>query len=384
MLRTDDLNYDLPESSIATAPATPRDSARLLVVPNEPHADPDHRTVRDLPGLLRPGDLLVFNATRVLRARFEGRRADTGGRMEGLFLSEEPRPNGLPGWVCLVRIKKLRPGMVLSVERTPGVPLLHLAAVEPRPDEPGAWLLEPRRPDGAPATGPAAGVLEEIGLTPLPPYILKAREHAGLATDDRTDHDRYQTVFARTAGDAAAGSVAAPTAGLHFTPELLAALEAKGVRRAEVVLHVGTGTFRTVETEFVEQHPMHTEWCSIAPEAVDAVLAAKREGRRVFAVGTTSARTLESYAQAMEGGSAAPASLATKILITPGYRWRWVDGLFTNFHLPKSTLMAMVAARLSDQPGVGVARLKSLYAGALAAGYRFYSFGDAMLIGSTP
>lgn len=381
MLRTDDLQYDLPETSIATSPATPRDAARLMVVPNERHAEPVHRQVRDLPELLRPEDLLVFNATRVLRARFQGQRTDTGGRMEGLFLSEERQAGCRSGWVCLVRIKKLRPGTVLAIQDERGRVLLLLQALEPRPTEAGAWLLEPRWPNGEPAMEPAAEVLEKVGLTPLPPYILKARQHGGLAFDEGVDHERYQTVFARPGAE---GSVAAPTAGLHFTPELLAALDARGIGRTEVVLHVGTGTFRTVETEHVEDHPMHTEWCSMSPEAVEAVLKAKREGRRVIAVGTTSARTLESYAQAMEQGGTAPASLATRILITPGYRWRWVDGLFTNFHLPRSTLMAMVAARISGRPGEGVERLRGLYASALAAGYRFYSFGDAMLIGTSP
>jgi S-adenosylmethionine:tRNA ribosyltransferase-isomerase len=173
--------------------------------------------------------------------------------------------------------------------------------------------------------------------------------------------------------------VAAPTAGLHFTTEVLAKLRERGVETAEVTLHVGTGTFRPVETEYIEQHPMHAEWCSIDSPTTERVLAAKREGRRVIAIGTTSARTLESFAQAAEQGSL-PASLATRILITPGYTWRWVDGMVTNFHLPRSTLMAMVAARISPEPGVGVARLQELYATALREGYRFYSFGDAMLI----
>lgn len=375
MLRTADLEYELPESSIATVPATPRDSARLLVAPLHSGGSHEHRVVRDLPDFLRAGDLLVFNATKVLRARFVGHRADTGGRAEGLFLSEATLPDGRVGWVCLARLKRIRAGVEIAVERQPGEVGLRLIAVAAKPDEPGSWLFDPRMPDGSAVVGRAADVLEGVGLTPLPPYILRAREHAGAAATQGHDHDRYQTVYAK--GEA--GSVAAPTAGLHFTPELLRLLRERGIQTAEVTLHVGTGTFRPVETEYVEQHPMHAEWCSIDSATVERVQAAKREGRRVIAVGTTSARTLESFAQAAEQGPLS-ASLATRILITPGYTWRWVDGMLTNFHLPRSTLMAMVAARISPEPGVGVARLKALYGEALREGYRFYSFGDAMLI----
>ncbi len=375
MLRTADLEYELPESSIATTSATPRDSARLLMAPLDSTQAPSNRIVRDLPELLRAGDLVVFNATRVLRARFVGYRADTGGKAEGLFLAEAPLPDGRTGWVCLARLKRIRAGVEITVEGRPGEVGLRLLAVEPRAEEPGAWLFDPRMPDGSPVSGTAADVLEGVGLTPLPPYILRAREHSGADALQASDHDRYQTVYAK--GEA--GSVAAPTAGLHFTPELLDSLRGRGVETAEVTLHVGTGTFRPVESEFIEQHPMHAEWCSMDTPTIDRVLAAKREGRRVIAVGTTSARTLEAFAQASAEGIM-PGSLATRILITPGYRWRWVDGMLTNFHLPRSTLMAMVAARISAEPGVGVLRLKGLYGAALRDGYRFYSFGDAMLI----
>lgn len=374
MLRTADLEYELPETSIATEPARPRDSARLLVVSPDGPA-PAHRRVSDLPSQLRHGDLLVFNVTRVLRARFVGRRADTGGKAEGLFLREAELPDGGRGWICLARLKRISPGVEIAVERKPGDVTLRLVAVAPHAEEPGAWLFDPRHANGSRVVEPAADVLERAGLTPLPPYILRARTHQGLDLPEDADHDRYQTTFAK----GQAGSVAAPTAGLHFTPELLERLDEVGVERAEVTLHVGTGTFRPVETEFVEDHPMHSEWCSMSPGAVEQVRRARREGRRVIAVGTTSARTLESFAHAEEVGKI-PESLATRILITPGYRWRWVDGLLTNFHLPRSTLMAMVAARLSPEEGEGVAKLRELYAIALREGYRFYSFGDAMLI----
>lgn len=379
MLRTDDLQYDLPEASIATAPAEPRDTARLMVLgPGGVIAA--HQRMRDLPGALRPGDLLVFNATRVLRARFEGKREDTGGRAEGLFLSEE-RDSAGTRWVCLVRMKRVKPGVVIAVERE-GAVVLRLVAIEPRPDELGAWLVEPRWSDGTRVSEPASDVLEKAGLTPLPPYILRAREHLGIATDETRDRSMYQTVYAK---EAAAGSVAAPTAGLHFTPEVLAGLKARGVETAEVTLAVGTGTFRTVEAEHVEEHPMHAEWCSMDRAVIERVLAVKREGRRVIAVGTTSARTLESYARVIEGGGDWPESLSTRILITPGYAWTWVDGMVTNFHLPRSTLMAMVAARIhatgeAHGPVDGVARLKAAYSEAIRLGYRFYSFGDGMLV----
>lgn len=373
VLRTSDLEYDLPESAIATTPASPRDSARMLVMQRGKPDRREDRVVTDLPNYLRPGDLLVVNASRVLRARFEGVRLDTNGHVEGLFLSE--RAPGL--WHCLIKAKRVRPSVVLAIGR--GERTLHLRAERPDEGEPGSWLLTPLQPDGSPALGPAAELLEAVGLTPLPPYILRARRHAGQADDDTRDHEVYQTVYA---GDASrTGSVAAPTAGLHFTPTLLAALRSKGVQLAEVTLHVGTGTFRPVEAEFVEQHPMHAEWCSVPPDLPSRIAATRATGGRVFAVGTTAARTLESFAQAAELGPLPP-SLSTKILITPGYRWQWVDGLLTNFHLPRSTLMAMVAALLESArtPGAGVASLLSHYRHALAVGYRFYSFGDASLV----
>jgi S-adenosylmethionine:tRNA ribosyltransferase-isomerase len=394
VLRTADLEYDLPESSIATTPATPRDAARLMVVSRGDESGPSqslgadvlrHTLVSELPGILRPGDLLVFNRTRVLRARFMGHRADTGGAAEGLFLSEEAASaTGVARWRCLVKMKRIKPGVEVVIGRE-GSTGLRLVAVEPIADEAGAWVFDVRSAQGTPVSGPAAEVLESVGLTPLPPYIIRAREHSGLVGDEESDHERYQTVYAGM-GAGAAGSVAAPTAGLHFTPGLLERLRARGVETAEVTLHVGTGTFRPVETEFVDQHPMHAEWCSMSPEAVERVRRAKREGRRVIAVGTTSARTLESYAQRLENrvferndlpDHEIPENLTTRILITPGYQWHWVDGMLTNFHLPRSTLMAMVGARLGTN---GVERLKGLYAEALLRGYRFYSYGDAMLI----
>jgi S-adenosylmethionine:tRNA ribosyltransferase-isomerase len=372
VLRTADLDYELSPERIATHPVHPRDSARLMVVERRTGVA-SHRRVRDLPEILQPTDLLVFNTTRVLPARFRGERVGTGGRIEGLYLrdaageSADPREEGLL-WVALIKGRHTRAGAVLELHDHGGQRMGARLEVLGRPEaEPEAWLV---RVEGAAST---KEVLERAGWTPLPPYILKARRDAGDAGDDGTDRAEYQTVFAREPG-----SVAAPTAGLHFTPELLSRLEAAGVRRAEVVLHVGMGTFRPVETEFVEQHPMHAEWCSMPAETLAAIERTRVAGGRVIPVGTTAARTVESYAAAMVDSAARPSFLETRLLITPGYPFRWTDGLLTNFHLPRSTLLAMVAALF---PGDGVGKLKELYAEALAREYRFFSFGDAMLVG---
>jgi S-adenosylmethionine:tRNA ribosyltransferase-isomerase len=234
--------------------------------------------------------------------------------------------------------------------------------------EAGAWVVSVHDAGGA---GTPA-ILERVGHTPLPPYIVKARAAAHDAAETEEDRDLYQTVYA-----AEPGSVAAPTAGLHFTPELISRLFDRLVCSVAVTLHVGAGTFKPVETEFVEQHSMHAEWCSITPGALRIITDAKKAGQRVIAVGTTAARTLEAYAAVLESEAVPPASLETRLLITPGYRFRWVDGLLTNFHLPRSTLMALVAALL---PEPGAEALRSLYAAAIAERYRFYSYGDAMLV----
>jgi S-adenosylmethionine:tRNA ribosyltransferase-isomerase len=391
VLRTADLDYDLPPERIATHPVHPRDAARLMVVAKgEAGAvgEPGHRRVRDLPGLLRPGDLLVFNTTRVLPARMRGVRVGTGGRAEVLYLHEGLAAGAL-AWTVLIKGRHTRAGAEFDLFDRQGNPSGVRLRVTGRPQsEPEAWTVEVEQRDKGNTGGTTVRrgegqtleVLNRVGLTPLPPYILRARRDAGDPGNDDADRADYQTVYARESGDPggdSGGSVAAPTAGLHFTPELLAALARAGVGRAEVILHVGTGTFRPVETEFVEEHPMHEEWCGMTPEAVEAVRAARARGGRVIAVGTTAARTLESYAAAIgEGSGPIPGSLRTRLLVTPGYRWRWVDGLLTNFHLPRSTLMALVGAMV---PG-GVAGLKGLYAEAVRRGYRFYSFGDAMLI----
>lgn len=382
MLRTADLDYELPESAIAKEPASPRDAARLMCIDRSSGEAREHTIVRELPRFLRRGDVMVFNATRVLQARLVGRREDSGGKVEGLFLSASGDGRE---WTAMLRAKKVREHTSIRLIDERGADT-NITLVPLRRDthENGAWVVGVRV-DGdsaaaASATLDPAAILDRVGHTPLPPYILKAREHTNEPVERASDRDRYQTVYAKQQG-----SVAAPTAGLHFTPELLAALDVLGVERVEVTLHVGTGTFKPVEVEIVEEHPMHSEWCSMAVAAVERVRRAKAEGRRVIGVGTTSVRTLESYAMALEsqaGASpaSAPASLDTKLLITPGYRYRWTDGMLTNFHLPRSTLLAMVGALLSDQGTLGVQRLIARYREAIEKGYRFYSFGDAMLI----
>lgn len=389
MLRTSDLDYHLPEGRIATHPASPRDAARLMVVDRRTDAV-EHLFIRDLPEVLGRGDLLVANATRVLPARFRGIRIDTGGRVEGLYLREGPHPGT---WVAMIRARRFLAGAPVRLHTPSGGESGFILRLVERMDGDGSeWVVEighdgPQtggaasvEPDGPPATPEVLGV---VGLPPIPPYILSARRASPQPAEsaDAADREDYQTVFAAglaVSGDGReSGSVAAPTAGLHFTPGVLAGMAMRGVERAEVVLHVGPGTFKPVETEFVEDHPMHAEWCSMPVAVRGVVRAARQRGGRIVAVGTTSARTLESFGA--DGGAAASAAsewLHTRLLITPGYAWRWTDALLTNFHLPRSTLMALVAAML---PG-GVERLKGLYRSAIAEGYRFYSYGDAMLL----
>lgn len=366
MLRTRDLEFELPEELIARVPAEPRDASRLLVVSRSDPGLMEHRVFRDLPEYLKRGDVLVFNRSAVLPARLAGRRADTGGGVGGLYLG-----SGHDGtWTVMLRAgSKLREGLRIELVDARGeatgdaLQLLSRAGME--------WTVRVRAREGSPAAPET--VLERAGATPLPPYILGARRHEGIEVGDDRDRAWYQTVYADRAR---AGSVAAPTAGLHFTPGLLERVDAMGVARTGVVLHVGAGTFKPVETEFVERHPMHSEWCEVSGETIAACVAARQRGGRVIPVGTTSVRALESLPHPLQGEAVRGVVQETRLLITPGFPWRWTDGLVTNFHLPHSTLLALVGALFEG----GVPRLLEIYAKAIEARYRFFSYGDAMLV----
>lgn len=348
-MRVSDFDFELPEERIALRPARPRDAARLLHVSSRGAlAD---RGVLDLPDLLQPGDLMVFNDTRVIPAALKARRAARPVGGGGAVTVEVNLHKRLAPdiWRAFVRPAKLLKmgdaiefgGFAAEVRETPqgGDTLLLF-------DRAGAEL--------------DAAIAAE-GVPPLPPYIASKR---GV---DAQDVEDYQTLFAREDG-----SVAAPTAGLHFTDRLFAALDARGVERCHVTLHVGAGTFLPVRAEDTEDHTMHAEWCTVSPQASDAINAAKRAGRRVVPVGTTALRTLESLAP--QAGRIAPGSRDTDIFITPGYDFRITDALLTNFHLPRSTLFMLVSAL------AGLPVMQRAYAHAIAQDYRFYSYGDACLI----
>ncbi|MCC6320381.1 MAG: tRNA preQ1(34) S-adenosylmethionine ribosyltransferase-isomerase QueA [Phycisphaerales bacterium] len=404
MLPTSALDYHLPEHLIATAPASPRDSARLMVLHRSEPDAVDHRLVRDLPDLLESGDRLVVNTTRVLPARFHCTRADSGGKGEGLFIAEQsavsPAPTSSNGgdsgrsrlvWQVLLKLRRAKPGCEINLlthdGRRSGVWLrLIERASMGSPEHAGAdgWITDVCHDRSWSDSTTTLGVLERVGLPPLPPYILASRRRHDQPIEASGDAAEYQTVFASPDASEShgRGSVAAPTAGLHLTPELLSTLECRGISRSGAVLHVGMGTFKPVETEFVEQHPMHSERCAVPRETVEAIAESRdRRAGRIVAVGTTSTRTLESFSSLDD--MLRIKERDTRILITPGYRFRHTDALLTNFHLPRSTLLAMVAAFLDDDDrvrGRGLARLLDAYSAAVREGYRFYSFGDAMLI----
>ena len=363
-VRTDLFDYHLPKELIAAQPAARREGSRLLVLDRATGAV-THRVFGDIGGLLRAGDLLVVNDSRVIPARMHGKRLATGGAVEFLLLERVAPPPGEEAagdrWLVLCKpAKKLKPGeRVYFANKRLEARVMHYRGE-------GEREVEFSVPDVLPW-------LDELGEMPLPPYILQRRRDMHLrGADPKTllmpdDPERYQTVYARDPG-----SVAAPTAGLHFTPEMLARLEAAGVERVSVTLHVGPGTFRPVETEDISQHPMHAERFSIPPATADAVNRARAAGRRVVAVGTTSVRSLESACG--EDGAVQPGDHETRLMIAPGYRFRAVDALLTNFHLPRSTLLMLVAAF------AGREQVLAAYDEAIRERYRFYSYGDAMLI----
>lgn len=338
-MRVDDFDFELPRELIATRPAAPRDAARLLEV--RPDGLGDH-VVRNLPALLAPGDLLVFNDTKVIPARLTGRR---GAATVDVTLHKQ---DDVARWRAFARpAKRLRPGdRIVFAE--------DFSAEVTAKGEAGEVTLRFDR-----AGGELFAALERHGAMPLPPYMGRDAD-----ARDRTD---YQTLFA-----ARPGAVAAPTAGLHFTPELVATLEARGIGRATVTLHVGAGTFLPVKAEDTRDHVMHSEWGEVDAAAAARIEETRSRGGRIVAVGTTSLRLLESAAAA--DGRVRPFAGETDIFITPGYRFRAVDLLVTNFHLPRSTLFMLVAAFS------GLERMKAAYAHAKAVRYRFYSYGDACLL----
>ena len=347
-MRVEEFDFDLPDDRIALRPASPRDSARLLVVREDGAIE--HRTVRELPELLRAGDCLVVNDTRVIPARLTGRRlardeSSQGAKIE-VTLHKRLSPSAFRAFVRPAKRLKSGDHVILGQTLEGTIAARDGGEIEIAFGQSSAAL--------------DAAIAAE-GEMPLPPYI------AGKRKPDAQDRADYQTVYAEEAG-----SIAAPTAGLHFTPELLHRLAEKHIARAHVTLHVGAGTFLPVSAEDTKDHRMHAEWAELSPGTAEALNRVPQRGGRIVAVGTTALRTLESATD--EQGRVCPFSGETALFITPGYRFRAVDVLLTNFHLPRSTLFMLVSAFS------GSARMKSVYAQAIAQGYRFYSYGDACLL----
>ena len=339
-MKTSDFYYDLPEAQIAQAPAEPRDSSRLMVYSRKEDTV-SHRVFRDIIEYLQPGDALVVNQTRVLPVRLLGKKAEGSANVECLLLKRQNKDD----WEALVRpAKRLRPGT-----RVEFGPDFYCEVLEKH--EEGIAIVRFFY------EGVFENFVEQYGKAPLPPYIHQ----------ENPDKERYQTVYAKING-----SAAAPTAGFHFTEELLAKIREKGIEVIPVLLHVGLGTFRPVKVEDVTSHKMHSEYYSVSEESAQRINAVKARGGRIIAVGTTSVRTLESAA--LEDGTMQACSGDTEIFIYPGYRFKCVDALITNFHLPESTLIMLVAAL------VGKDKVLELYNTAVKDGYRFFSFGDAMFI----
>ena len=356
-MKTSDFDYFLDEKLIARRPAARRDQSRLMRV-NRATDGVSHHVFADLIDLLRSDDLLVVNDTRVIPARFVCRRA-SGARIEGLFC-REPSPGR---WEVLLRnARRCKVGRELALigDQT------HVLALVERLDK-GRWLVEPRPP------APAEEILRRAGHTPLPPYILRVRGEGPGDREDRRDRRRYQTVYARRPG-----AVAAPTAGLHFSRSLLKRLSEKGLDTVSVTLHVGPGTFAPVTSPEAAGHEMQSEWYELSASAAAAVNGARASGRRVIAVGTTSVRVLETGGRL--GMPLSPCTGETDVFIYPPAEFSVVDALITNFHLPRSTLLMLVSAFCSPGSTAGVATMLSAYGEAISSGYRFYSYGDAMLI----
>ncbi|MGI9470200.1 MAG: tRNA preQ1(34) S-adenosylmethionine ribosyltransferase-isomerase QueA [Rubripirellula sp.] len=364
MNEIDQYDYDLPRQLIAQDPLATRSDSRLMLV-DRSTGEIDHYHVRDLPDLLQPRDTLVLNNSRVIPARLVGYRTATRGRWQGLFLREDS-DTGI--WEILTKTRgKLKPGEILTIQDRDARDGMELRVVART--EGGNLLVQPQLPAGfVPLEGDEglelnepADWLERYGRVPLPPYIRD-----GQMVDADTEH--YQTVFAKNRG-----SVAAPTAGLHFTESLLERVRRTGIKTAEVTLHVGIGTFRPIQTERLDDHQMHFEWGSLDRETADLISSRRAEGGRTVAVGTTSVRVLESSAAANQG-QAAPWKGQTDLFIRPPYQFAAVDALMTNFHLPRSSLLVLVSAFASRELAM------EAYQKAIEQEYRFYSYGDAMLI----
>ena len=344
-MKTSDFDYRLPEALIAQEPTVDREQSRLLVLARG-DGSVLHRRFKELPELLAPGDAVVLNNTQVIPARLFGAKRGGRARIEMLLLEDL----GEQRWKVLAqRARRLRPGVVVEVDA-------HMTAEVEEDLGDGQFTVK------FALRGNWMELLSRVGHVPLPPYIRRPE-----GADDARDRERYQTIFARVPG-----SAAAPTAGLHFSPNMLTRLRRRGVRIVEVTLHVGLDTFRPVLVENLEEHAIHSENYEVSEEAAEALNEARAAGGRVVAVGTTTTRALETVAD--DEGVFHPQASRTRLFILPGHRFRGVDALLTNFHLPRSTLLAMVAAL------VGRERILAAYAEAIAQGYRFYSYGDAMLI----
>ncbi len=339
-MRVDLFDFELPQERIALRPVAPRDAAKMLIVKDDTLQD---RIVRDLPAMLEPGDVLVFNNTRVIPAQLTGKRGDA---TIGATLHKRI---DLRRWQAFIRnAKRLRIGERVDFGND-------VAAIAEERHADGSFTLAFKGDE------PVEVLLSRAGEMPLPPYIASKRPI------DARDASDYQTMFAERDG-----AVAAPTAALHFTPDLIAALEARGVQRETLTLHVGAGTFLPVKADDTDDHRMHSEWGQISADVAERLNAARADGKRVIAVGTTSLRLLESAADA--DGIIQPFSADTDIFITPGYRFRAVDGLMTNFHLPKSTLFMLVSALMGRE------QMQAAYSHAITEKYRFYSYGDSSLL----
>ncbi|MDO4574733.1 MAG: tRNA preQ1(34) S-adenosylmethionine ribosyltransferase-isomerase QueA [Planctomycetia bacterium] len=347
-------DYTLPEELIASRPMEHRADARLMVV-HRAQGTIEHRHVRDLPTLLNPGDCLVLNDTKVVPARLKGVRTLTGGAWEGLFLDPATGDDGTPRWHILSNTRgKLQPGEQITLHDAYARPVFRLR-MDTKCRADGSWICTPLV-DGEPTTQSCWELLQMVGSVPIPPYIRRG-------VSDEQDVENYQTVYADKPG-----AVAAPTAGLHFTNELLAELETRGVEHVFVTLHVGLGTFRPISVENLEHHHMHREWGCLEPAVSEKLRQCRENGHRIVAVGTTSVRVLESSCGLQ------PYSGYTELFIRPPYTFHAVDGLMTNFHLPKSSLLVLVRTFGGDQ------LLIRAYEEAIRNHYRFYSYGDAMIL----